>query len=672
LSNFKLGYATIPQAATATANLTASTTRPIANLHSGSRSDRFELASSSTDTLTVNYDLGASTTKTANFIALMRAKLLHRNDCTGIRLRGSTQSATLPSTLTPTAWFDPNRGVTTSSGAVSQWNDLSGNNYHATQGTAANRPLLSRADTNENLVLYSESFANAYWAKGNTTLVASGETDPFGGTASFLFYPTTTGSSRSVYANEISTKVHKPVIGVEYETKFTVKAAGMSWCLVYNNSGSKLAWFNLSTGAKGTVEVGVIADIVSLGNGWYDVSVRFTATSTLFYCYLGICDADSTHTATTSSTNGILVYRAQFRSAASSSTYIATTTYPQYAGINGNRALVFDGTNDYLSANSVASIVTGTDKAFTMITVVKSFLTTSSAQFATFGSTASLTPLIWNGQTFSANSKISYERRDDAGLDKSTTSSDTALSSITIISTVSSGTAVNIYANGSNVISAFNEDVAAMTLNMFTIGAAGRMTTFAQNWSGYICEQIIFNSALSVSDRQAIEAYLTTKYITTPILQLDNLSTTTLMGPNAEDYFSVFTESAAFRHWWLEFVNTGTASIYPCSKVLFGKALDFGREPSAPVQLDLSRINAWSREAQHRVNLKVEAVTDTLKETFLNEIAKYADVMPVVVLDPAAAFSRSTKGFHSYLADNTIEIPNVAENDINMTFVEQI
>jgi hypothetical protein len=42
------------------------------------------------------------------------------------------------------AWYKADTGVTTDgSGNVSQWNDQSGNNKHATQSTAGNQPLLS-------------------------------------------------------------------------------------------------------------------------------------------------------------------------------------------------------------------------------------------------------------------------------------------------------------------------------------------------------------------------------------------------------------------------------------------------------------------------------------------------------------------------------------------------
>lgn len=50
-----------------------------------------------------------------------------------------------PLDLSPDAWYDASdkSTITLSSGAVSQWNDKSGNAKHVTQGTAANRPAFA-------------------------------------------------------------------------------------------------------------------------------------------------------------------------------------------------------------------------------------------------------------------------------------------------------------------------------------------------------------------------------------------------------------------------------------------------------------------------------------------------------------------------------------------------
>jgi len=45
-----------------------------------------------------------------------------------------------PKILSPFAWFRSDQGVTTVSGAVSQWNDLSGDGYNVSQSISAQRP----------------------------------------------------------------------------------------------------------------------------------------------------------------------------------------------------------------------------------------------------------------------------------------------------------------------------------------------------------------------------------------------------------------------------------------------------------------------------------------------------------------------------------------------------
>jgi len=53
-------------------------------------------------------------------------------------------------------WLDASdsSSVTLTSGAVSQWNDLSGNNRHATQGTANNRPAYSATVNGRNVITF--------------------------------------------------------------------------------------------------------------------------------------------------------------------------------------------------------------------------------------------------------------------------------------------------------------------------------------------------------------------------------------------------------------------------------------------------------------------------------------------------------------------------------------
>lgn len=55
-----------------------------------------------------------------------------------------------PLALSPMAWFDASNAasIISSGGAVSQWSDLSGNGYHATQGTGASQPITGTRTVN--------------------------------------------------------------------------------------------------------------------------------------------------------------------------------------------------------------------------------------------------------------------------------------------------------------------------------------------------------------------------------------------------------------------------------------------------------------------------------------------------------------------------------------------
>lgn len=84
-----------------------------------------------------------------------------------------------PADITTALWLDASDAstVTTASGAVSQWNDKSGNARHATQGTAGNRPAYTSAGQNGlNIVTFDGS--DDWLALPNTT-------NPSGANATF-------------------------------------------------------------------------------------------------------------------------------------------------------------------------------------------------------------------------------------------------------------------------------------------------------------------------------------------------------------------------------------------------------------------------------------------------------------------------------------------------------
>ena len=76
-----------------------------------------------------------------------------------------------PALISTALWLDAADAstVTTVSGAVSQWNDKSGNGRHATQGTAGNRPSYTTAAVNnKNVLTFDGSSDNLSVATGFT------------------------------------------------------------------------------------------------------------------------------------------------------------------------------------------------------------------------------------------------------------------------------------------------------------------------------------------------------------------------------------------------------------------------------------------------------------------------------------------------------------------------
>jgi hypothetical protein len=174
--------------------------------------------------------------------------------------------------------------------------------------------LLEAAGTN--LVTYSEQLNDASWTQASVTVTANSAAGPDGTTTADLVYPSTTGTLCYVYK---STTISSSITTMS----FFVKASGFTRCYLVGGTTSLAAWFDLSAGTVGTVTSGCSASIQKLANGWFRCSLTQPATTTP-YISIGPCDADNSFTATTSATNGILVWGAQLETGSYSTSYVPT------------------------------------------------------------------------------------------------------------------------------------------------------------------------------------------------------------------------------------------------------------------------------------------------------------------------------------------------------------
>lgn len=677
MSNFKLGFPSIQINSTATANLTASTSRPFTNLYSGAKVDRSELASSTSDSLTISYDLGSGNTKTADFLAISRAKLLKQNGVQGVRVRGASQPATFPSTLSPTLWLDGNRGITSATGYISQWNDLSGNNNHATQSTSA-KPLITRSDNKGNYTLYSRTFSNAQWSKNNLTATDNYARNYDGTTTAGRILASVTAAARQWINNSTTSYANIAVGGLSYTVDFYVKYTNYQY--VWMGDGGDSVWHGNNVDLQnGTIQNSTnltSSSITSLGSGWYRVRQTFTRTASgalNFYLYFSLSGATAGTSGTATSAAGTEEFvfgGISSRLAAWDSDDLITTDTPQIGGVNGNKGPHFEGVNDNFTNTLTVNPTSGIWAAV----VVKVNTTTGidNGICSSIGAAQRLRFFVGAGGTIfvRVHNGVDYIGR--------TTPAGTIVAGTTAVITFTydGGTAssgIKIYKNGVQV------DNADSASGVYTVPTAGAVLVIGElsagdRFNGYIPE-FIYKQGATISDanRQALEAYLTTKYITAPAASVD-LVGRTLLGPNSEDYFTTFTETSAYRYWWLEF--HGSSTKYPVSKVTFGKALDFGRDPewsnNKPLILNYSRQTPWSREAAYSANLSFNPVTDTVLGLFLSEIAKYADVIPVAAIDLNQYVFNQTSGMFCSLTDYTTAPRYGAENAINITLEEQI
>lgn len=197
-------------------------------------------------------------------------------------------------------------------------------------------------------------------------------------------------------------------------------------------------------------------------------------------------------------------------------TAAASTNRPAYSNtINGKTVLTFDGSSDYLTANALATHLNGNDTPFSLLFAVKPATTTPSTFGNVFSAGSSAGANYYHALSYRSDSYIGVGRRavfpDSVDLSSSPT---TYTTNVQVLSMVFSGTTVNVYVNGTAVISAaaLNVGTLGTNLNRIGIGAFVR-NTVVNYFQGDIAELCVYDSALSAANRAAIEFYLKSRWL---------------------------------------------------------------------------------------------------------------------------------------------------------------
>jgi len=193
----------------------------------------------------------------------------------------------------------------------------------------------------ENLLTYSQDFSNAVWVKSAATITADAIAAPDG----------TLTADKIVENSATATHfAYNPIAVNSGSFTFTVyaKAGERSWIYVRNTIG---AYFNLSSGAIGTIDSGVNAAITSVGNGWYRCSVTSTQSAGTIFPTAFLSTANGTTNYAGDGTSGIYIWGAQLENVTGQanqnpSEYVSTNVLSApYQGANVDGVQYFPYTN---------------------------------------------------------------------------------------------------------------------------------------------------------------------------------------------------------------------------------------------------------------------------------------------------------------------------------------
>ena len=174
---------------------------------------------------------------------------------------------------------------------------------------------------------------------------------------------------------------------------------------------------------------------------------------------------------------------------------------------SGLASIEFDGTDDTLIADSVASVFSGTDKIWSHFSVTEFNNVDNSSIPVTLGNSSTTVPIIYSGIFDTRKYRLFI--RDD--VNNAAILESEALSSNTpyLNHGTTNGAAQAQFVN-SNAAGTGSTNTGAMTFNRFTLGAFRRIST-TDFMNGSISEFIVYNSDQS-ANRVALETNINSQY----------------------------------------------------------------------------------------------------------------------------------------------------------------
>lgn len=174
----------------------------------------------------------------------------------------------------------------------------------------------------------------------------------------------------------------------------------------------------------------------------------------------------------------------------------------------GGTSLNFNGSTNVMTAEGVASVMNGADRPVTMFCVVKPDSPATNSCVLGWFNTGTVVPQL--NLRFDGTNWVLAKRDDSVAI--VITASTAQMDRVPqVVSAVVTGTTASIYRNSRSLLLNGGLDVGITTINSFCVGALNSNNLIGV-FNGVFAEVIIFNAALTETDRVRIEQYLQTKW----------------------------------------------------------------------------------------------------------------------------------------------------------------
>lgn len=168
---------------------------------------------------------------------------------------------------------------------------------------------------------------------------------------------------------------------------------------------------------------------------------------------------------------------------------------------DGGKSILFDGTDDFLAADGLATYFTGDDKPFSMIMLCQ-VVTVATGKRLWCAHTSSLVEAYMTAVPAHATFRYS------AGLDFVERNGGTPDTDPHVMSWVFSGTALSLFIDGIAVINAAAMDLDALSISKVSMGTYQVNVTGAYNGNIRVAHASLYSAALSATQREQAEAFI--------------------------------------------------------------------------------------------------------------------------------------------------------------------